>query len=447
MDIDQFSRIHLQTMKDLMIDFIERRDFLKGSLAATAAAMIGGTATGLRACEAKKVPMGKADHCIMIWLGGGMAQIDTFDPKAVGDAKERKAGAYYPSIPTAVQGVEFCEHLKKTANVADRLTVMRTVNHPEIDEHAAATNRVHTGRPTSGNIIYPSIGSIVAHQRGAAGDGVPGYVLMGYPSASRGPGFLGAKYNPIYLLDTKSGPAGFTHPDDVTHERLERRQQLLSTMRKQADGSAAIANYDQVVAESQRLSGPQFMSAFDLEKESASLRNEYGGEFGQRCLLSRRLIERGVRFIEVSHNLNFLNGTGWDTHNEGQVNQHLLIQELDTAFSALVADLEEKKLFDRTLIVIATEFGRPPEFDGGGGRGHQGSAFSMVLAGGGLKHVGAYGVTDEKAKKIVEKPVPVADFHATVHATLRVDPTAVLYDASRPVPITDEGQVVGSLFG
>jgi uncharacterized protein (DUF1501 family) len=110
------------------------------------------------------------------------------------------------------------------------------------------------------------------------------------------------------------------------------------------------------------------------------LRRRYGGEFGQRCLLARRLVQAGVRFIEVSHNLNFLNGTGWDTHNEGQENQHLLIRELDAALASLILDLEEKKLLDRTMIVIGTEFGRPPEFDARGGRGHQGSCFDPQRA-------------------------------------------------------------------
>src|SRR5690606_13586058 len=126
------------------------------------------------------------------------------------------------------------------------------------------------------------------------------------------------------------------------------------------------------IEQSQRLSGPEFASAFELDREPAELRNAYGGEFGQRCLLSRRLVERGVRFIEVSHNLNFLNGAGWDVHFEGIENQHLLIQELDAAVAALITDLEDKRLLDKTLIVITTEFGRPPEFDSGGGRGHQG---------------------------------------------------------------------------
>ena len=126
------------------------------------------------------------------------------------------------------------------------------------------------------------------------------------------------------------------------------------------------------------------MSVFDLKSEKGDLRSQYGGEFGQRCLLARRLIQRGTRFIEVSHNMNFVNGTGWDTHNEGQLNQHILIQELDRAMSTLITDLENHQLLDKTLIVVNTEFGRPASFDGRGGRGHQGTAFSVVLAGTGM---------------------------------------------------------------
>ena len=185
---------------------------------------------------------------------------------------------------------------------------------------------------------------------------------------------------------------------------------------------------------------------FQLQNEPGDLRDQYGGEFGQRCLLSRRLIERGVRFIEVSHNLNFLNGTGWDVHNEGIQKQHDLIIDLDRAMSTLMRDLESKSLLDKTLIVITSEFGRPPEFDGGGGRGHQGSAFSCVLAGGGLNHCGAFGETDELSKTIVKNPVSVPDFFATIHAALGIDPAKYLYDGDRPVPITDNGIPIAKLF-
>ena len=394
-------------------------------------------------------PKGKAEHCIFIWLGGGMAQIDTFDPKKLGDnkSKQKIAGSMYKSIDTSVPGVQLTEHLSRTAKVMEHVTVMRTVNHKVIDEHAFATNIVHTGRMISGNVVYPSIGSIITHERGAASSDVPPYILIGYPNVSRGPGFLGAKSGYVYLTDTNTGPSGFTRPEFVDESRASTRAKLLQPLMERSPKDSAIADYQTAQAQALKLSGPQFMKHFNLKQESADLRNDYGGEFGQRCLLARRLVQAGVRFIEVSHNLNFMNGTGWDIHNEGSANQHLLIQELDTALAALIRDLKTQKLLDKTLIVVGTEFGRPPEFDGRGGRGHQGTTFSMVLAGGGLKHCGAYGVTDELSKQPVENPVPLVDFHATIHAAMGIDPGKELMDGTRPVPITDSGEAVAALFG
>jgi hypothetical protein len=221
---------------------------------------------------------------------------------------------------------------------------------------------------------------------------------------------------------------------------------LLKPLLEHAPEGTISGEYELAQREAMRLAGPGFMRHFNLAEEPGSLRQQYGGEFGQRCLLARRLIQSGVRFIEVSHNLNFINGTGWDTHNEGQLNQHTLIRELDNAVSALILDLEDKKLLDKTLIVIGTEFGRPAEFDGRGGRGHQGTAFSLVLAGGGLRHSGAYGVTDELSKRILERPVSIPDFHATIHAALGIDPRGSLMAGARPVPITDEGKPIAELF-
>ena len=426
-----------------------RRHFLQSS------ALAGGSLLGPHALLAAEspapFPMGKAEHCIMVWLGGGACQLDTWDPKLKGDAKAKQPGSYYDPIDTAIPGVQVCEHLSKCANLLDRFVLLRSVHHEVIDEHAAATNRMHTGRATSGTIVYPSVGSIVAHQRGAAGDDVPAYVLIGYPNITRGPGFLGAKAGYIYLTDTNSGPNGLSRPTDITSARRGRREQLLAKMRsgyrKQMSADQFVKDYDDTLAEALRLSGPNFMRVFNLDSEPAELRNAYGGEFGQRCLLSRRLIESGVRFIEVSHNLNFVNGTGWDTHNEGQLNQHLLIKELDSALSTLVTDLEEKKLLDKTLIVVSTEFGRPAKFDGGGGRGHQSKAFTVVMAGGGLQTGVAIGETDDLCQKIVSRPVSVPDMHATMHCALGIDPSLELIsDGDRPVPITDMGQPVRELF-
>lgn len=402
----------------------------------------------LATAESEIAPYGDAEHVISIWLGGGMGQIDTFDPKRKGDPKARKPGAYYDSIDTVVPGVQVCEHLAETAKWMDRITAVRSVHHEVIDEHAAATNRMHTGRPVTNTIVYPSIGSLIAHERGAAQEGAPPYVLIGYPNVTRGPGFLGASSGYVYLTDTSKGPAGLSRPSDFPEKRQSRRESMLSRLssanRERED--RLVKDYKAAAEQSYELSSPGFQRSFDLSLEPDSLRNRYGGEFGQRCLLSRRLIERGVRFIEVAHNLNFLNGAGWDVHNEGILEQHALIRELDQAMSALMFDLDQKKLLDKTLIVITSEFGRPPEFDSGGGRGHQGKAFTCVLAGGGLKHSGAFGETDELSKNIASSPVSVPDFFATICAALKVDPSKELFDGDRPVPITDGGVPIRDLL-
>ncbi|WP_038159982.1 DUF1501 domain-containing protein [Verrucomicrobium sp. BvORR106] len=428
---------------------MNRRDFLIRSGLFGAGAALGTATPGLASSAAASVPLGKAEHCIFIWLGGGMSQIDTFDPKHRGNSRStpRVAGTDYDVIDTNVPGVRFTEHLRRSAKIADRMTAVRSVFHTIADEHALATNLVHTGRLISGTVIYPSIGSLVAHQRGALDDNVPAYMLIGYPNVSRGPGYLGPKYAPVYLTDTQSGPAGFTPATGLSDTQLQRRSRLMAQSTQGQQGDAALADYAIMQEQAHRWSGPGFMKNFKLDEEPAELRASYGGEFGQRCLLARRLIQSGVRFIEVSHNMNFINGTGWDTHFEGQQNQHVLIQELDYALSALILDLEQKKLLDKTVIAIGTEFGRPIGFDSRGGRGHQQSAFSLLLAGGGLKHTGAYGVTDDdQGSKILENPVSIADFHATIHAAVGIHPNKELHEAGRPVPITDGGKPIAAMF-
>lgn len=257
----------------------------------------------------------------------------------------------------------------------------------------------------SGNVVYPSIGSIVAHQRRAANSSVPAYMLKGYPNLSRGPGFLGAKSGFVDVTDTTSGPAGFTRPEDVSSDRAAARFRLLEPLQNRFPEGSSPADYRVALAEALRLAGPEFMRNFRLEEESNTLRQRYGGQFGQRCLLARRLVQSGVRFLEVSHNLNFINGTGWDSHNTGQLHLHGLIQELDTALSTSIEDQEQQRMLDKTLIVVATEFGRPAACDGGG-----------------LNHQGAYGATDDNCKLPVESPVSIPDFHATIRAALGINP-------------------------
>lgn len=440
---------------------MDRRGFLRSGAAcstAVAATAVGSQFAWTRvhadeplAAPSHQLPArGAAEHCIFIWLGGGMSQVDSFDPKARGSSKERKAGTDYDVIDTAVTGVQITEHLRRTAARMDRVTAVRTVHHEMIDEHAAAVYWVHVGRPVSGTVQYPSIGSAVCHELGAMDDSAPPYVVIGYPNITRGPGFLGPKHGYLYLTDLQQGPRGLSRPDFITPTRQDRRLEMLSKLRQSSldrlDHAQQVREYDEALTENIRLSGTSFLPVFDLEQETAATRELYGTEFGQRCLLARRLTERGVRFVEVAHNLNFVNGTGWDTHKEGQQSQWLLLQELDQALAALIDDLEERKRLDKTLIVIGTEFGRPWDFDGAGGRGHQSSTFSLVLAGGGLKHRGAIGVTDEASKLIVERPISIPDFHATIHHALGIDHQAELFDGNRPVPITDRGTPIHELF-
>ena len=424
---------------------IPRRDLLRmGMLGVASSALPSSFAAN------PKPPQGKAEACIFLWLGGGAAHIDTFDPKRRGDGK-KLAGCYYDAVSTAIPGEKVCEHLGRVASRLDRCVLVRTLNHTVVDEHAAATNLLHTGRPVSGTVTYPSLGSIVSHERGARESGVPAYVVIGYPNVSRGPGFLGARHGYVYLTDVDAGPAGLTPPSEIAPDRRPRREALLEAIRSEFEtrnpGDALVRDYATAGREAARLAGPAFLEAFRIDREPASVRESYGGEFGRRCLLARRLVERGVRFVEVSHNLNFLNGTGWDTHNDGQLRQHSLIQELDQALAGLIDDLERLGKLDSTLVVVATEFGRPPEFDSGGGRGHQSGAFSGLLAGGGLRTGRVVGVTDDLARKIVERPVSIPDFHATIYAALGINPARELRADSRPVPITDRGHPIAELFG
>ena len=427
-----------------------RRDFLaSGAAAVGLSSQLPQLALGNFAPDT--APKATADHCIFIWLGGGQGQIDTWDPKKMGDPAAKKPGSYYDSVATSVPGVRVCKPLSRCADILDRFVLMRSVHHDTVDEHAAATNRMHTGRKTSGTIIYPSIGSIVTHERPCENTSVPPYVVMGYPNLTRGPGFLGAKFGYLYLTSTDAGPPALRRPQGVTDSRLSRRTQILRRLRQDYlqhhPAEKQLEDYNETIEQAEKLAGPEFMNLFDLANEPAALRESYGGEFGQRCLLARRLVQNGVRFIEVSHNLNFLNGTGWDVHQEGILNQHLLIDELDRALSSLVLDLERKKLLDRTLVVVSTEFGRPAGFDARGGRGHHSDAFSVVLAGGGLQLGQAIGETDDRAMKILSDPISVPDLFATIFTALGIDPRKELHAGERPVPITDMGQPIQAALG
>lgn len=426
---------------------LTRREFAHQILGAGAfAALCSKESLATEAAQLKP----KAKACILLWLGGGMCHLDTFDPKALGDPGAGKAGSAYRSIPTAIPGVSVCEHLSTIAPLLDRSVILRSITHPLTIDHADSTNFVKTGRLATGALVFPSLASIIVHQLGARDLGIPPYVVMGTPNVSRGPGFLGAKYGYIYLTDTAAGPTGLRLPADVTAPRDARRNQALDLLRGSFHDRAPIGpahDYDDALDKARTLIHGKFARVFELEREPDSVRSRYAGDFAQRCLLARRLVESGVRFVEASFNLNFVNGTGWDTHRHGQKKQHVLIQELDRALSTLILDLEQRKLLDETLVIVGTEFGRPAAFDSEGGRGHQSAAFSFVLFGGGLRTGQVVGVTDHLAAKVVERPISVPDLHATILTAMGIDPMLELTAERRPVTLTDFGKPVHELFG
>jgi hypothetical protein len=432
---------------------LHRRDFLRqAGLAGTglAAASVLPLASSARESDAP-LPMGKAEHCIMIWLGGGACHIDMWDPKRLGDAKAKKPGSYYPAIDTAIPGTQVCEHLPRCAAVLDRFNIIRTVHHEVIDEHAAATNRMHTGRPTSGTVIYPSIGSIVAHQRGAVGEGVPAYILIGYPNVTRGPGFLGAKYNYVYLTDTQSGPSGFTLPPDVSVDRQSRRERLLAEVRGdylgRAAGTKTARDYDATIAEAMRT----VRAAVHAGVSTGQRAGRSAGVVRQRvrtALLAgppagaiRGAVHRGLAQSELHqrHRLGHAQrrpvepapadpGTGQGAVDAG-------VGPGTSAVARQNADLCRDRV--RAPRGLRRRRRTRPSF----------RSFSVVLAGGGLQNGKTIGETDELGMKIESRPVSVPDLHATIHCALGIDPAAELVAAGdRPVPITDMGQPVRELF-
>jgi uncharacterized protein (DUF1501 family) len=266
----------------------------------------------------------------------------------------------------------------------------------------------------------------------------------------RGPGFLGGKANYLYITDTEAGPEGLQIPKGLTREDYNQRRKDLeefSAAYRSKHAEGPIADYSAVATHAFGMMDPKFQSAFTVNEEPADLREAYGGEFGQRLLLSRRLVERGVRFVECSFNIKFINGYGWDTHAFSQKRLHLMIRQLDRALNVLIEDLDKKKMFDRTLVVLATEFGRPPEFDGQGGRGHQASVFSSVLFGGGIRGGKVIGVSDELGRLPKERPVSIPDYHATIHHTLGIPADKHLFTPDgRPVPVTDYGTPLAEIL-
>ncbi|HEY2931133.1 MAG TPA: DUF1501 domain-containing protein [Acidobacteriota bacterium] len=427
-----------------------RRDFIRiGSLG-----MFG---LGLRECFAlKALASDNPVHAtaaaspdrsiIVVWLSGGPPQLDTFDMKP--DAPREVRGLFRP-ISTNVPGIQICEHLSRTARVADKLAIIRSMTSREAN-HERAINYLLTGYLPLQTLEFPSIGSVVAKEKGPR-NGLPPYVAVPNIFPSYGPGFLGGAYGPFIAGDpnvTGYRVRDLNLPTDLDWGRVNNRKWLLSQLDEQfrridsSDEFKTVDTFYEKAYDLMRSSAAR--KAFDIESEPDSVRNRYGRTpVGQGCLLARRLVEAGVRFVTVSKG--WLN---WDTHGQNFTTlEKLLLPELDTAYSALLEDLDQRGLLASTLVVLMGEFGRTPEVNADAGRDHWSKAFSVVLSGGGVKGGQILGVTDSKAAEVVSDPYQVEDLVATLYDRVGIDFNQEYQTPiGRPVKLSNGGKVISRLF-
>lgn len=400
---------------------------------------------------------GRRRSCIVLWMDGGPSQLDTFDPKP-GHAN----GGPYKAIQTTVPGVVLSEHLPKLATHLDDLALIRSMQTKEGD-HGRANYTLHTGRLPRGTLRYPTLGSLVSKEAGDDQADLPAFVSilpnreMNADSCS--PGFLGPRYAPLIVggnyrafsqQDDETAQTvepfvveNLQSPSELTRGQVEARRNLLD--RLESDfvarhpgplSSGHRTAYERAI----RMMQSEATTLFRLENESAELRDAYGRNlFGQGCLLARRLVERGVPFVEVT--LGGVEGfgtLGWDTHSDNFETVKQLSAVLDTAWSALIDDLRSRGLLESTLIVWMGEFGRTPTINRSAGRDHYPAAWSTVLAGGGIRGGQVVGKTNDGGTEVLDRPVTVPDLLATILRALTLDPmTENLSDLDRPIRLVD----------
>jgi hypothetical protein len=417
---------------------LSRRDWLKLSAAGVVSWSVSGWLGRLAADTAKDPRRKRA--CILLWMNGGPSQMDTFDLKP-GHAN----GGPYKEIDTSVPGIKISEHLPKIATHMDKMAIIRSMATKEAD-HGRASYLMRTGRPPGGPIHYPILGSLVAKELEKPDAELPSFVSIApfrfLSPAAYEPGFLGPQYAPLIVGENSFGgiiglgqqqdPAkalkvqDLDRPEGVSAKRASARVQLLDQMEQDflADRSALPSiSHRTAYQKAVTMMRSDAAKAFDLDGEPKELRDRYGQNlFGQGCLLARRLVERGVPFIEVT--LSSVAGAqalGWDTHINNFDIVKRLSEVLDPAWATLMEDLKDKGLLDTTLIVWMGEFGRTPKINGNKGRDHWANSWSTVLAGGGIKGGQVIGKTSDDGMEVKERPVSVHDFLATACTALGID--------------------------
>jgi len=346
-------------------------------------------------------------NLIILSMRGAMSHLDTFDPKP-----GREEQGETKAIQTKTPGVLFGEHLPKLAQQSERLAVIRSMT-TETGDHQQGQYVMRTAYPVLGSIRHPSLGSWALHVQGKASRDLPGFVLVGNGNEHPGAGFLDPSVTPVPVADPALGLENTVRPAYLTEKNFDRRLALADKIDadfKRRYAGPQVDAYDQMYKDAVRLLGSVDLEAFDIAKESERTRERYGASpFGQGCLLARRLVEAGVRCVEVEYGK-------WDMHREIFEELPEAAGNLDAGMSTLIADLEERGLLASTLVVLATEFGRTPRINENAGRDHHPAVFSCVLAGAGVKGGVVHGASDERGFKPDKDAVSVPDFLTTVAA-------------------------------
>ncbi|MBU6309023.1 MAG: DUF1501 domain-containing protein [Planctomycetes bacterium] len=386
-------------------DRLARRTFLGNAARAAFGLTLLESVTGRASAAADTVAGGV--NVITLMMRGAMSHIDTFDPKPGREEQGETA-----SIATKLPGVRFGEHLPRLAGLADRLAIIRSLT-TETGAHEQGTYLMRTSYPQLNSIRHPSFGSWAVHVLGKRSRDLPGYVLVGNGNEHPGCGFLDPAVTPVPLADPARGLENISRPAYLSQANFERRLALADRIDgdfKQQYAGRQIEAYDRMYADAVRLMGSGDLAAFDIAREDEQTRERYGrSRLGQGCLLARRLVESGVRCVEVEMG-------GWDMHRELWEELPGKVGELDAALAALLEDLEARGLLGSTLVVLATEFGRSPKINENAGRDHHPAVFSAVLAGAGVKPGVVHGASDAGGRVPDRDAVSVADFNATIAA-------------------------------
>jgi len=430
-----------KTMLQVAMDaggLIGRRQFLQtigfgaAGLAATATVPLSFTDwMALQAADLRKREMG----CILLWMAGGPSQLETFDPKP-GTAH----GGETRAIETTVPGIAIAEGWNQTAKVMKDIALVRSMTNKE-GNHQRATYQLHTGYIPSATLKHPHIGCSVVSEGSESHFDLPHIVSIG--GATTGAGFLGAGFEPFVVQNPEKPPEN-TQPN-VSNDRFRRRIGLLDRLEgagfERVGGADRVRDHRALYQQTAKMILSPHMRAFQLDEEPAPLRDAYGRTpFGQGCLLARRLVQAGVTFVEVRSN-------GWDTHQKNNERVGKLADQVDPAFAALVHDLKQRRMLDRTLIVWMGEFGRTPKINANAGRDHFPKVFNVALAGAGIKGGQVIGASSPDGADVKDHPVTVPDLLASVCHALKIDPNKeTMTPIGRPIKIVDSGKTVHQLF-